>query len=83
MTDIRELPAVYFDAIRTTLIYLGFEEMPEDDQPPRRIWQDPVALKGHFDMLKRDRKARTENGGNTEGPIEEPVQNDLTKGLRG
>lgn len=65
------------------MIYLGFEEMPEHERPPKKIWQDPEALKGHFDMVKRDREAGTNPNSKVEGPIEEPVQNDLTKGLRG
>lgn len=58
--DIRELPAQLFDAIRTSLMFLGFEEMPEGDTPPKRIWLDNEALKEHFDMLKAKRKAEAD-----------------------
>lgn len=79
--DIRELPAPYFEAIRTTFIYLGFEEMPEEDRPPQRIWQDAEALKEHFEQVKLRRKQGTDPNSKIEGPIEEPVQNEAAKNL--
>lgn len=72
-----ELPAPYFEHIRVSMIYLGFEEMPEDDRPPKSIWQEPDALKRHFDELKANRKRQADP--TAAEPIEEPVQNDLTK----
>jgi hypothetical protein len=77
--DIRELPAPLFEAIKVSLIYLGFEEMPLEDQPPKKIWQDNDALKQHFEMLKQKRKQEAST--TVEGPIEDPVQNELAKDM--
>lgn len=63
ITDIREMPASHFDLIRRSMIFLSFEEMPEEDRPPRKIWLDDVKLVAHFDRLKEKRK--TEAGGDT------------------
>jgi len=61
--DIREMPGQHFDLIRRSMIFLGFEEMPEEDRPPRKIWLDDKELVAHFDRLKEKRKA--EAGGDT------------------
>lgn len=80
VTDISELAYPLFLAIRRALIFLSFEEMPKEDQPPKRIWLDNDALSEHFARLERDRKEGSKPG--IEGPIEEPVQNDLTRGIK-
>jgi hypothetical protein len=56
VTDIREMPSAHFEALSTSLMFLGFEEMPEEDAPPRKIWLDPEALTEHFKWLKQKRK---------------------------
>lgn len=54
--DIRELPAPHFDAVRLSLIFLSFEELPKDEQPPRKIWLDDEELKRHFAAVEQKRK---------------------------
>lgn len=65
-----------FDSIRVTLGFLSFEDLPEEDQPPRSIWLDMDALKAHFDEVKRRRKE-----GMSEEPIEDPVVNEAARDL--
>ena len=79
-SDIRELPAQLFDAIRTSLMFLGFEEMPEEDSPPKRIWLDNDALTAHFAQLKAKRKAEMDPKASTvpDTPME---QNTLAKDM--
>lgn len=74
--DIRDLPATHFDLIRRSMIYLGFEEMPQEDRPPRKIWLDDKRLVEHFDRLKEKRKA--EAGGDSV-PSEPMQENSLAK----
>ena len=79
-TDIRELPAQLFDAIRTSLMFLGFEEMPEGDAPPKRIWLDNEALTSHFENLKAKHKAEADPNApqHTDTPMQ---QNSLAKDM--
>lgn len=72
-----ELPWPLFDAISRALMFLGFEEMPVKDQPPKNIWLDSEKLTTHFANLRRDREASDIPG--VDGPIDDPVQNELTK----
>jgi len=74
---IDELPAQLFEAIRVSMIYLSFEELPEEDRPPKKIWDDSAKLKLHFQQVKEKRKRQSDP--DAAAPIEEPVQNDLTK----
>ncbi|HXU05784.1 MAG TPA: hypothetical protein VN903_32740 [Polyangia bacterium] len=79
ITDIRELPAPHFDAIRTSLMFLGFEEMPEGDAPPRTIWLDDEALTDHFKRLKARRKEEMDPKAPQQGG--EMKQNSLAKDM--
>lgn len=57
------------DAISLGLRFLRFEELPIEDQPPKRIWFDTDAMKAHWDQVERNRKARM-RGETPEGPSE-------------
>lgn len=79
ISDIRDLPAVQFDAIRTSLMFLGFEEMTEEDAPPRSIWLDDEKLTAHFKRLKEQRKRESDPNGAKSGG--EMKQNSLAKDM--
>jgi len=79
ITDVRDLPYKAFEAIHTALIFLGFGELPEEEQPPRRIWLDSDLLDDWFTEVKRKRKE--ERDGSGPGPIEDPVRNDAARSL--
>jgi hypothetical protein len=38
--DVRDLPHTIFEAIRSALLIISFDELPENERPPRRIWND-------------------------------------------
>jgi len=80
ITDVRDLPHTIFAAIRAALIFLTFEELPEDERPPKRLWNDGDQLKAWFDEVKRRRDERY-GGRSSPGEIEDPVQNDAAKSL--
>lgn len=71
---IDDLPYTYFDAILTGLQFLGFEELLEEDSPPRDIWMEPKKLKQHFDMVRRRRKSQSGDGDIRDQEIEGPVE---------
>jgi hypothetical protein len=73
--ELADLPHTIFDAIRTAAIYLSFEELPDDEQPPRRIWRDPDKLSAHFDEVRRRRNQGPERD------IEDPVENEAARHL--
>lgn len=77
--DIRDLPAPHFDAIRTSLMFLGFEEMPEGDAPPRGIWLEDDLLTEHFTRLKQRRKEEMDPKSPESGG--EMKQNSLAKDM--
>jgi hypothetical protein len=62
VTSLTELPHSLFDAIRLGLTFLRFEEMDEDEQPPREIWLDNKRLTEHMKMVRRMRKEKYDGG---------------------
>lgn len=38
--------------------FLSFDELPEEDRPPRRIWLEPDLMKAHWAEVKRAHKAK-------------------------
>lgn len=74
--SLTELPHTTFAAIRNALIFLKFQEMEEDEAPPREIWLDDKRLKAHMEMVKRMRRAKYggDEGDIRDVPIEGPVE---------
>lgn len=56
------------------MAYISFDELPDDERPPRRIWLDDDALQAHFQRVRRDRDAKY-GVGDKAGPIDDPVSN--------
>lgn len=74
--DIRDLPYPLFDAINRAVVFIGFDELREDERPPKRIWLNGEALNEHFDWIKRKREA--EMKGND---VEDARENEAAKAL--
>lgn len=81
--SIRDLPHTVFDAIGRALMFLGFQELPEDEQPPKRIWMDGERLTGWFEEVRRKRRREMEGGSDWNREIEDPVQNQAALELMG
>jgi hypothetical protein len=77
--DLRDCPHVLFQAIRAALVVLSFDELAEDERPPRRIWNDGEQLSEWFKEIKRKREEKYSDKG--PGPIEDPVNNEAARGL--
>lgn len=69
-----------FEAIRQALYFLSFDELPNDERPPKRIWLDGEKLNAWFERVERKRK--DEMGGRNR-TIEDPVENELTAEMFG
>lgn len=83
ITDLRDVPAIWFDAIRKALTFISWQENLEEDEVPKRaIWLDPDALEDHFAGVKQRRKEKYEvkGGGEIEDPVENPAAKDLVVG---
>ena len=78
-----DCPYTLFDAIRFGHIFLGFDELPEDERPPKRIWLDGEALTEWFAEVKRKRDSKFggSNSREWDKSIDDPVDNAAAKGL--
>ena len=77
-----DCPHPLFDAIRFGHIFLSFDELPEDERPPKRIWLDGDALREWFAEVKRKRDAKYgADPGGWDKSIEDPVDNAAAQGL--
>lgn len=52
-----DAPYVWFDGVRWALMVLSFDELPSEDRPPRRIWNDGEKLEAWWADVKRRREA--------------------------
>lgn len=73
--ELADLPHHIFDAIRSAHIYLSFDELPEDERPPKRIWRDGDKMAEFFDGVRRKRDQGSDNA------IDDPVQNEAARNL--
>lgn len=71
--QLRDAPYRLQHAIKTGLMFIGFDELMPEDRPPRAIWLNVEKLTEHFDNVKR-RQKDTATGGRVDD-IEDPVQN--------
>lgn len=62
-------------------MFLSFEELQEDERPPKHIWLDGEKLREHMDNVRAAREERFDPD-KREREIEDPVQNELTRGLK-
>lgn len=78
ITDMRELPYPWFDAIRRAIQFLSFDELEKDERPPRSIWLDSERLTEHFEWVEIRRKEKYSDKGET---IEDPKENAAAKAM--
>lgn len=78
--SVTDMPHTLFTAVNHGLRFLSFEELPSEEQPPKRIWLDPEKLTDWFDTVKKRREEQY-GGGKSAGPIEDPVENAAAKSL--
>jgi hypothetical protein len=76
--DLHDCPYTLFAAIRRAMFYLSFDELPKEERPPKRIWDDDEAIEEWFAAIERKRKRDM-----TTPQVDDPVQNELTKDFVG
>lgn len=74
---LRDCPFPLYDAIQRALLILSWEELPRDERPSRRLWDDDEGLVRHFERVERERERKWGTGGS--GAIEDPVENDAAR----
>jgi hypothetical protein len=58
ITDLRDLPYTYVDAITAGLAFLAYEELPDDERPAQNIWFDSKMMDKHWKAVKKAREAK-------------------------
>lgn len=58
-----DLPHPLFHAIRLALGWLKFEELPEEERPPKSIWLDEERMNAWWAEVKRAREEKMKNPG--------------------
>lgn len=58
-----DAPHIFVEAVRRGLYYLSFEEYPEEERPPKKIWLDNDKMKLWWDEVKINRKNKQKGGG--------------------
>lgn len=76
-----DIPYTLQTAIQRALIFISWDELPDEERPPRWMWMDDEALAAHFEMVKADRERESRTGKSKLGPIEDPVSNAAAKDL--
>lgn len=79
--DMRDCPHVLFEAIRAAVLIISFDDLAEEERPPRRIWLDADQLHAWFDEVRRKRKEQYSGDRDGPGPIDDPVQNEAARDL--
>lgn len=59
--NVRDLPYRLFEAIRMAMVFIGFEELPSEERPPRKIWLDSEAMRSWFAEVERQREKKWGN----------------------
>lgn len=68
-----DLPWPFFDAIRQAFSIISWQELPDDERPPKRLWLDSEGLGMWFARVKRERERKygLKPGESDGGPMEE------------
>lgn len=77
-TSLTDAPYTFFEAVRSALLFLSFDELQEHERPPKRMWTKGEQLNDWFEMVKKRRKDDLDS---KSGGIEDPVDNDARQML--
>jgi hypothetical protein len=79
ITRLWDLPYTIMHAIRLALVYLSWEQLPKEEQPPKKIWLDNDRLESWFAEVTRNRESKARG----EGDHMAMPQNALLKQMMG
>lgn len=80
-SDLRDVPHAFFEALRTAVLVISFDELPKDERPPKRMWLDGEKLTAWFKLIEKRRDEKYGGGAKGPGPIEDPVDNEAARSL--
>lgn len=78
--NLMDAPWPIHEAIVRALVYLGWEELPKDERPPRNIYKDSDALGEWFKEVERRREEKYGKD-NSSSEIEDPVENQAARSM--
>lgn len=78
--SLSDAPWLFVQAVRRALQYLSFGELAEEEQPPRKLWEDDSKLKDWFDEVKRNRKSKSKGEGDYQSMPENEALREIFKG---
>lgn len=81
ITRLIDLPFTIHNAISSALSFLSYEELPEDEQPPKRIWLDGKKMKAWWAEVKRLREAEMKGHGDQANMERNALTDRLLKGF--
>lgn len=58
VTSLYDLPHSIFEAVRCGLVFTAWDELPNEERPPKSIWFDGSELKKHWKAVERMRNEK-------------------------
>lgn len=80
VTHLADVPYHLHDAISKGMAFVGFDELPSEERPPKHIWLDEEKLRKWFDAVEKRREEKF-SGNSDRQPIEDPVENEAASSL--
>lgn len=80
VTHLADVPYHLHDAIAKGMAFVGFDELPSEERPPKHIWLDEDKLRSWFDAVEKRREEKY-SGTSDRQPIEDPVENEAASSL--
>lgn len=80
ITHMADMPHTIHDAISAGLQFVSFDELPKEDQPPRKIWWDPDQMRSWWATVER-RHEEKYGSGDKAAPGTHEERNPLVKEL--
>lgn len=77
ITGVVDLPYTLHEAIRMALTFLSFEQLPSDEQPPKKIWLDGDRMEAHWSAVTQAREDKAKG----RGDLNSMPKNDLVKSM--
>jgi hypothetical protein len=64
LTSLYDAPYTVIEAIRMAMFYNSFSALPENERPPRSIWEDGEKMEAWWREVKFNRKNGTKDNAN-------------------
>lgn len=75
-----DAPHQFVEAVRLALWFLSFEELPGEEQPPKRIWLNAEKMQAWWAEVRRNRERKMKGEGDYQSMPENQALRDIFKG---